>query len=214
MDGAQGMIRRVLRVVGWLLIGLAGTVGIVCAFAIAHALLGPPVMLPSGGVNVKYWDQGAVFASGTWVIEGDKGGVPFQTSKIMCRRGESCTSVSAEIGAGMLNAEHDVMNIARWTPDIVVFTTDTICVSYTYTISRVDQRVIGTRDTKADAPTDSCSIVEKRSLQLSLMDGFVVWTKIETEARYKIYPFFWGALAVMWIFVLVMLIRSVSRKWV
>lgn len=203
------MIRRMLRVAGWLLVGLAGSAIMLALSLTFKALIGPPVMLPSGGVQVDFWDQGGAYASGTWVIEGGRTAFPLQTVSISCQRGDGCTVATAEIAAGMLNASREFMEITRWTPEVVVFTaTSALCVSYSYTISRTDRRAIGTQTTGPDAPPDLCAPLQKAPLQLSLVDGFTVWRQLDHEAWTKVQPFLWAGLALVWVWVAVMLMRT------
>jgi hypothetical protein len=78
-------------------------------------------------------------------------------------------------------------------------TTSAMWVDYTYTISRANQRVVGTRSPKKNC--DPSCITGADTFQLSLTDGFKVTQQLENEASARTQPFMWAALVVLWIYI-------------
>jgi hypothetical protein len=203
------MLRTIGRFVGWVLVGLAGTVAVFASTAL-YMKIQVPVNLRSGGnVFTSNWDNGFVHASGTWVIENDRQAFPLQVAEVLCRRSDSeCTSATAEVTfGGLLNVDTDRYEVVRWTTDTIIFTTSALCVDYTYTISRASERLVGTRTPKRAGSASCPSGAGKDTLQLSLKDGFKVQMGLEDEARSRAQPFLWAGLTVLWLFIAMRVFR-------
>lgn len=202
------MIKRLVQVFGWVLVGCAGSIGLLLV-VIGVAGIMVPVGLPAGSVSTGSWDN-YVAARGTWVMENDRSASPVQTTQIFCHRMTmDCRVAQAEVGSGgMLYVEAHNYSVDRWDGDIITFRdTTAVCVDYAYTVSRVNQRVIGIRTTKK--VTDLCSSVSKEPINLTLADGYKVEQQLRDEALAQVYPFMWMGLALLWAFV----VFRVWRAW-
>lgn len=203
---------RIAKKAGWVLLGIIGSIGIVAIWLTSMTLY-VPVKIRSGyGVHTNQWDQGYVSASGTWVIENDRQAFPVQYSELTCILSEKqCQSATAEIMFGnMLSVDRQIYSVERWTDDTVIFTASSaLCVDYTYTISRANQRVVGTRTRKKN-PGPSC-FSGSETLQLSLVDGFKVTQQLEKEASSNTQPFMWATLVAFWVFIGFRVFRRQSR---
>jgi hypothetical protein len=197
---------RILKLVGWtvliLAIGLAGTVAI---GVIAGSLIDSQtkVRLPSGPfVYTDAWEQGDVYAQGTFTIDNARSFSPIQTSVIRCYRdAKSCTTAEARIGFGdMLSVDLSRQKISVWNDTTILFHDDFSCTEYVYTIDRANKRLIGTRTKKPNV--SGCEMIEDRPLTLSLVNGFDVWSRLNQEASAKILPFAWASIGAWWIVLL------------
>jgi hypothetical protein len=193
---------NVARKAGWVLFGLVGSIAIVAIWLMSMSLH-VPVKIRSGyGVHTNQWDQGYINATGTWVIENDRQAFPVQYTDLTCYLPDKqCRSATGEIVfSDTLSVSTELYDIVRWTADTIIFTTTSaMCVDYTYTISRTNQRVVGTRSPKKNR--DPICVGGADTLQLSLSDGSKVTQQLESEASAKTQPFMWAALVVLWIFV-------------
>ena len=129
-----------------------------------------------------------VTVKGTWILEDQPQGYPFQTSEIHCfRQWKTC------IEAQSVYSEHNSLSvhtefhpIERWDDDEIVTQSDdsSICMRYVMRISRVQQAVVKTRS--AHKTTGLCNKVQTADLHLRLGDGFQVFQKMRkrfTEER-------------------------------
>src|SRR4051812_31983403 len=193
------MGKRLFGTFGWGLLGLIGSIIIfLIAAAVTQSMV--PVKLPTLSISTSAWSDYA-FARGTWTMDNEKPAFPLQTTDIRCYRHDmTCTSAHAEIAFGdTLNAELTNYDVTRWDDEVITFkSTSATCADYTYTINRMNERVIGTRTTKGTEET--CRNTSKQPIHLTLTDGFKVWSRLYDGARTKVDPFMWMALAGWWTF--------------
>jgi hypothetical protein len=196
-----------LKAVGWVFVlVVAGLAGSMAIFSISNTIIGSqvPVHLSSGPyVGTESWDQGVVYAGGTFTIDNDRSAFPLQVTKIRCVRDENtCSTATAEISFGeMLEADLSVHEIKLWNETTILYEEDALCVSYLYTIDRANKRVVGTRKSKQNVA--GCEDFEKTpNLSLSLVNGFDIWWRLNTEAVARVVPFMWGGVAIWWCIVL------------
>jgi hypothetical protein len=193
--------KRIIRAFGWV---LSGCIGSIVIFVVAAAFVQTmvPVSLPMLTVSTRGWGE-YVSARGTWTMDNDKPAFPLQTSEITCRRyNMTCISAQAEVFRDMLNVELYDYEVTRWDSDVILFkNTSSNCVDYTYTINRVNQRVIGTRTTKKTKEDGCLADISTKPINLTLTDGFKVYWQLHEEAQAKVFPFGWMAFAVWWVFV-------------
>jgi hypothetical protein len=204
---------NVARKAGWVLLGIVGSIAIVAVWLMTITLQ-VPVKIRSGyGVHTNQWDEGYVGATGTWVIDNDRQAFPVQYTELTCfLPDKQCRSATGEIVFGdTLSVSTERYDIVRWTADTIIFTTaSAMCVDYTYTISRANQRVVGTRSPKKNR--DSLCTTGAETLQLSLTDGFKVTQQLESEASARTQPFMWAALVVLWIFIGFRIFRKKAKN--
>ena len=133
-----------------------------------------PVKLPSKSMLTTSWTDWA-YASGTWTIENEKSGAPFQTSEIFCsRQTKSCDFVTAEVVFGTLKVSRDSHQIQKWDQNEIVATNDDpTCFRYVYSINRLTEQVSGLRIKKplTAANSEVCAKWSSEQLQLRLVDG-------------------------------------------
>jgi hypothetical protein len=142
---------------------------------------------------------------------------PRQTTEIKCYRDtKECWSAQAEIALHTLTVQTERVPIASWDSQSIVYVSnEPLCVSYTYTISRSTQRVTGQRQPKPSSSTDlSCASFEKRTFNLSLRDGFLVWQQMQAEDQRIVIPVMYGALGAWWAFILYRIVRTIRGKQV
>jgi hypothetical protein len=205
--------RAIGRAVLWLLLGLAGSVVILIVATDVMDRRGYP-QLQSGRVFTEFWDRGYVTAVGTWVFEDTKQAFPHQTTDIKCyRETKECKSAQAEIAFDILTVQTETFPITSWDSQSIVYvSTDPLCVTYTYTISRSTNRVTGQRQTKPSSPTGSCETFEKRTFALSLRDGFEVWQQLKRDHERNVLPIMYGALGAWWAFIVYRIVRTLRRR--
>lgn len=201
------MFKALLRIAGWVLVGLVGTVAVFSAMFL-YVGYQVPVKLYGGGVDIKEWDSGLVIALGTWVIEGDRQAAPLQHTVLTCQRdAKECKSSTAEISyGGFLAVDSDRYEIIRWTDDTIDFASSALCVNYTYNINRISARVVATRTPKKDGPA-LCGGLGRGTFQLSLKDGYLVESALKNEAWARAEPFAWATLGALWLFILTRILR-------
>ena len=155
-------IKRIARAFGWFCVGLAGTlvIGLGTLSVIPYRM--PVKMIGSRSVYTGAWDRGYVVAKGTWTIDEAKQAFPLQLSKIQCYRDDRmCTAAQAEIVDGnVLHLETYRYDVRRWDAEAIQYVTETPCVSYLYTITRGNERIVGTRTTKPDGDA-GCQVVAR-----------------------------------------------------
>jgi hypothetical protein len=208
------MLKRILLTLVWVVMGLFVTIAIIAigTYAISQQV---PIRIPRGGVvHAEQWDRGQVSTEGTWTIEGTRQAFPLQFTKIVCLREDGyCTVAQAEIAFDMLNVALDFRRITKWDAGTLVFTdTPPLCVDYVYTISRANLRTIGTRTPKADANAHCKEMLEQRDMKLTLVDGFTVWQQLQADARAVFMPFVWVSVALWWVIVLLLIVRTWRKK--
>jgi hypothetical protein len=209
-------VRAVGRAVLWLLLGLVGSLAILVAATDAMDRRGYP-QLQSGRVFTDLWDRGYVSAVGTWVFEDDtKQAFPRQTTDIKCyRETKECQSAQADIAFDILTVQTETFPITSWDSQSIVYVSnDPMCVTYTYTISRSTNRVTGRRQPKpSSSSTESaCEPFEKRTFNLSLRDGFLVWQQLKRDEERIVLPIMYGALGVWWAFIVYRIVRTIRRR--
>jgi len=195
------MGRRIKLVVAWGLLGIVGTFAILfVAMELVGAMV--PVYLPSLSVQTGSWNEYAS-AQGTWTMDNDELAAPLQSTNIVCRRyNMTCTAAQAEISSNMLHSELYDYEVMQWDNDVIIFkNTSSDCVDYTYTINRVNERVIATRTTKK-TQSDGCLVdISPKPINLTLTDGFKVYWQLYEEGQTKVFPAGWMAFAAWWIFI-------------
>jgi hypothetical protein len=208
----MAVVRAVGRAVLWLLLGLAGTLAILVIVTDVLNRRGYP-QIQSGHVYTDSWDRGHVVARGTWVFEDDaKQAFPHQIAEIKCDRDEKvCQSAQAMIAFDILTVQTELFRITTWDDQSIVYVTPfPECLNYTYTISRSTNRVTGQRKPKSPLPTE-CEIVDKRTLNLSLRDGFLVWQQLKRDDERIVLPIMYAALGVWWAFIVYRIVRTLRR---
>lgn len=209
-------MKRVGIALLWLFLGAVGSLAIAIAAAAVLDSRTYPRIQSGGTAYVDYWDRGYVRANGTWVFEDDtKQAFPRQTTQIQCYRDQKeCMSAQAEIALDMLSVNTERFPITSWDQQSIVYTSrDPLCVSYIYTISRSTQRVTGQRYPKPTMATDSvCEPFEKRTFNLSLRDGFVVWQKLQADEQVTIQPIMFAGLGMWWAFVVYRVVRGIRKR--
>lgn len=150
-----------------------------------------PVNLPSFELfaDDSLWNKfGYVIAKGTWIIEGGDMANPLSTSEIECIKSEKicrdATAIVSNFGileAPILNVDKTSFQILKWDDSQIIYTdTQPSCTYYLYTINRITKEVSGVRKTKANTDPKACESIEKKDLNLRLVDGFKVYkTKLE-----------------------------------
>jgi hypothetical protein len=209
--GVRLVLNKLVRSFLWVIGGIMSTLLILGA-AMAVISTDLPIKPRSGyGISDQGWDQGHVWAAGTWTLDAGRLAFPIQTSEIRCLRDEkTCWSAQAEITfSDTLNVELDRYPISRWDKDVVVFQSEAHCVRYVYTISRANRRLVGTRTTKEPRP-EGCGGVDAAPLQMAMADGFTLWLRLRDEAGAKVWPFAWIAVGLCWSFVLFRVWRSLK----
>ncbi|HEV2557866.1 MAG TPA: hypothetical protein VGU45_04500 [Microvirga sp.] len=198
---------RMGRIAGWLLVGGLGSLAIVSGWRYYVETQVPVKLRPGGSVETAMWDRGYVAANGTWVVENGPAR-PLQFTNIGCFRSDNtCRAATAEIAGGnILSLETATYKVTRWSETTLIFVNnDAPCADYTYTISRANQRVVGTAAPRRNT-AESCPAGEE-ALQLSLVDGARVTRTLEQEANARAQPVAWASLAALWVLVLSCLVR-------
>jgi hypothetical protein len=196
------------RIIGWLLLGAVGSLAIVAGWRY-YADTQVPVKLRAGGsVETNLWDRGFVTANGTWVTENGGEPDPLQYTNLACYRSDNtCRAATAEIlAATTLSLSTATYKITRWSETTLIFTnSESPCTEFTYSISRANQRIVGTRSSRKGA-NEACP-VDDEIVQLTLVDGAKVTKAQEQAANARAQPVAWASLAALWVFVLSGLFR-------
>ena len=182
-SGRGFQMRTVGRIALVLLLGLFGTGAIIVCAGIYIESNSRPRLSSGSGVQTSFWDRGYVSASGTWVMEGSKQAFPHQVSEFKCYRDEKeCVSAQAEITFGdTLYLSTDRHQVKTWDLNVIVFTNESSgCVNYVYTITRITNRIVGTRGPKPSGADEQCSRVgvDQRSINMTMRDGYEVWKEL------------------------------------
>jgi hypothetical protein len=200
--GGEKIMKRLVRGLGWVLVGIVGTLTLLLVrnAALSHNVPVRPGLGPL--VSTNMWKDGMIWARGTWIMENDRPAFPLQMTEIYCVRSHgTCTTATAEVQDDALNVEMETLQIDRWSDDaVVVSNSSAVCADYIYTISRANQRMVGTRSPKKRSD-DRCSLASANTIQMTLGNGFDVALRMEREAASKVDPFLWTALVVLWLFV-------------
>lgn len=144
-----------------------------------------PVSLPMFTLNTDdlLWNKlGYVSAKGTWTfVAPDVMGGPFRTSEIICdkRQGECRESIASlfylSYGTPFLTTNLENYQILKWDNSQIIYTESKAeCVYYVYTINRITKEVSGVRRPKPNADQKICENIEKKEMQLRLVDGLEV----------------------------------------
>jgi hypothetical protein len=201
------------RIFGWVLIGAAGSLAIVQGLR-HYVDTQVPVKLRAGGsVETSLWERGYVTANGTWVAESGEDARPLQYTSVACYRSDNtCRSATAEVLANStLSLDTATYKVAQWSDTTLMFVnSDSPCTDFTYTISRANQRVVGTRAPKRSL-AEYCT-EDERTVQLTLVDGAKVTKAQEQEADARAQPVAWASLAALWVSVLSGLFRRPGRS--
>jgi hypothetical protein len=119
-------------------------------------------------------ETGWIRAQGTWVIDGDAGGLPQQTSTLECTKSEmKCREATTVIfdGRQVMPAALETSTVDKWTNEVIVFSNGSAaCVDYVYTIDLRSEQVSGRRVAKDPLPS-GCDAINENSLRLRLTDG-------------------------------------------
>jgi len=181
-----------------------------------------PVSLPSKSLNADdiFWNKfGYVTAKGTWTMASpDTMGNPLRTSEIVCQKKEAvCREGYASLfqfnsGTPFLNVSVENYPIIKWDDSQIIYTDNLpSCTYYLYTINRITKEVSGVRRPKSKVDENLCKDVEKKEMQLRLVDGYDV-VKAETD---KVESFNFDrviliACGLMWLMGLVIIWRKVK----
>ena len=201
------------RVTGWVLVGAVGSLAIVQGWGYYVDTQVPVKLRAGGSVETGLWERGYVTANGTWVVESGQEFRPLQYTSVACFRSDNtCRSATAEVLANStLSLDTATYKVAQWSESTLRFVnSDSPCSEFTYTISRANQRLVGTRSPKRN-PAESCR-EDERMVQLTLVDGAKVTKAQEQEANAQARPVAWASLAALWVFVLSGLFRRPSRS--
>ena len=180
-------MKKLSKVLGILALTIVGLVGIaVMHFTVIDQRV-PVDLFGDGKVNIGQWDQGYVNAKGTWVIDGERHGIPLNVSDITCLRDQKlCYIAEASVMEGFgksLDADGSFVDIKRWDASTIEYQTDALCVSYTYVIDRATQKLIGRRLKKPNSNDDDdlCKSASA-DLRLSFVKGFDVAQALRRES--------------------------------
>jgi hypothetical protein len=202
-----------LRVTGLLFLLLVGwiAIGALHLFIISSRV--PVIPFGSGRVITELWDQGSVYADGTWTIDGGEHAYPINMSRIVCSKQDRyCYSSEARLTPNnYLDAELEFYKITKWDDATLEFIQDDeVCVSYVYVISRSTQKLIGRRVAKKATDNSLCKHVLSPDMKLSFVDGWNVVTKLQTERAPNAQSI---VLATLWtVFILIWIWRVVRAK--
>jgi hypothetical protein len=201
------------RIAGWVFVGAVGSLAIVQGWHYYVDTQVPVKLRGGGSVETSLWERGYVTANGTWVVESGQEARPLQYTSVACYRSDNtCRSATAEVlASSTLSLDTATYKVAHWSETTLMFVnSDSPCSEFTYTISRVNQRVVGTRSPKRNA-AESCT-EDEGTLQLTLVDGAKVTRAQELEANARAQPVAWASLAALWVFVLSGLFRRPGRS--
>jgi hypothetical protein len=205
------VLRKVGGTLVWVIAGLLGSAVIYAAWLFVIEAQIPLRIRHGGQIYTGHWEEGYVSAHGTWVIENGRQAFPNQITELTCLRSERLCRSATAIAGDTLSVDTETYEVLHWTDDTVVLTTSSaLCVDYTYTISRAEERVVGRRTPKRNVDS-MCDVGTKDILELSLGDGSKVTLALQQEARVRTRPFMVAGLAVVWVFIASRLLRRRSR---
>jgi hypothetical protein len=206
----RAVLRKAGRTLGWVVAGLLGNVAIYAAWLLVIEAQVPLSIRHGGQIYTGHWEEGYVSAHGTWVIENGRQAFPNQITEMTCLQAERLCRSATAIAGDTLSVETEAYEVLHWTDDAVVLTTSSaLCVDYTYTISRAEERVVGRRTPKRNVDS-MCDVGTKEILELSLVDGSKVTSALQQEARVRTRPFMGAGLTVVWVFIASRLLRRRS----
>jgi hypothetical protein len=141
-----------------------------------------PVSLPSFSLNAEdvFWNKlGYVTAKGTWIITApNEMGNPLRTSEIVCQKKElKCREGYASLfkfssGTPFLNVTMESYPVLKWDDSQIIYADNApSCTYYLYTINRITNEVGGVRMPKTNADEKLCQGVEKKNMNLRLVNG-------------------------------------------
>ena len=125
-------------------------------------------------------------ATGTMVIEGERGAMPLQTSEIKCYAyAKQCMVAQAMITPQKgLYVMVDSYPVIEWTDSHLVFGEAATCVTNTYTVNWVSKSVTGLRiRNKNPKQGVDCSAIVHDELRVTMRDGFDVWQEENVRAQ-------------------------------
>ena len=125
-------------------------------------------------------------ATGTLVIEGERGAMPLQTTEIQCfsERRECSVATALVMPPNDLYVMVDNRAITEWTDSHLIFIEEGACVTSTYTINWVSKSVSGIRvRNKKPSSVFDCSATLTDELRITLRDGSEVTHELEVRAR-------------------------------
>jgi len=172
---------KTLRIVGVILLAIVALVAFV---GLSESYVKHKVPVSVGGYHVftNLWDRGYVSLRGTWVMDNSKPAFPLQVSEIVCHlESKDCIESRAEVAGSTLLVNQDRYKITQWDARNLTYISNADCVDYVYSVDRITKQVSGIRTIKTGM-ADQCSDIEKE-LKLRLTDGFVVYWKLQEEAR-------------------------------
>jgi hypothetical protein len=147
------------------------------------------IILPPLSVSVEQWDHGFVAAEGTWIIIGEKSGLPLQTTEISCYKDlKVCLEATAILNTennGFLSVHSKQHKIDRWDQHEILTKPDSsaICVRYTMRIGRVKKSVTGLR--LRISAREECKDLAPE-LHLELVQGWEAVKQMREELREKL----------------------------
>lgn len=210
------MLRKILSSIGLVALWVSGPILMFGAVTQIVRQSPPVVLAGDQGVSDHSWDDfGYVYARGTWVMENEEIGSPFNDASISCYRGiMKCMASTAEIvktsdGQNLLVNSLDSFDIDRWSADTIVYSNANGCTRYTVTISRASKSVTARREPDPDGSAAACmgmAVERDAVLRTSLQDGSRVYARIQKEASQKQTPWLlgllglWSALCVLWVY--------------
>jgi hypothetical protein len=162
--------------------------------AVEHDLelfMDQPVKLPFLHVSVDFWQDGYVYATGTWTIVGEKQAFPEQATQINCYKAwGTCFEATAQLDSNnVLGVDLMPYTIERWDEhEITTKPYEKGCVAYTMRISRVSKAVMGYRMRNPEhrmAIPEVCKGLNPE-LQLKLANGFDVYWELYRKRGEKI----------------------------
>lgn len=147
-----------------------------------------PVSPAAWAANVTSDSIDIVTVTGTWVrtdLTNDSIANPIQTSKIECDRLQGkCIESTAYVNDTLLGTDLRTFNIAKWTPDEIIFTDENLCATTIYTID-LHTRVVSGAGHLTNQGTTLCKMNfdGKAHWSLLLSNGFDVYWKLHQQAR-------------------------------
>jgi hypothetical protein len=136
----------------------------------------------AGAVVARSLSRDHVVVRGTWTSDLEPQEPPIQTSEIRCAKElMTCTEATAQISRDdVLEVGSDTYQITDWQPSRIVYTDESDCVNYIYTIDLLTTSATGVARRKADA-TDPICTAARSELRLSLKGGTDVIRSIKSE---------------------------------
>jgi hypothetical protein len=204
---------RILRVILLFVLLIAGLVAILAA-GISYTRSKVPVGIlgTSATIRINSWDNGYVYAKGTWTIDQEASATPLNVSEISCFRDDAvCYEAAAEIFSDLLNSRLETYRITKWDEGTIEYFDDSpLCTTLFYVISRNTEKLTGRRMAKV-ADAEACAeFPSSGDLTLSFVSGFSVHRELERDHM----PMgIMIAAAILWaIFIFAWMIRVIRRR--